>query len=154
MRFRGRVEHTRRDSNGIVSGGLAWLGAQLSVEGHEGPIGFVLDTGAAVTVLRSRDASRILGATYQSLTDADHISRLTVESLSGRTTLLLRPATLALTAIDGETLRLNLLLAIEESDSVSVENSLRPSLLGRDVLRHFRLELAHGDAPRVMLETL
>jgi hypothetical protein len=154
MRFRGRVEHTRRDSHGIVSGGVAWLGAGLSVEGHEGAIGFMLDTGAALTVLRSRDASRILGPTYQHLMDADHISRLTVESLSGQTTLLLRPATIALTAIDGETLRLNLLLAIEEPDSVSADDALRPSLLGRDVLRHFRLELTYGENPSLVLETL
>ncbi len=29
-----------------------------------------------------------------------------------------------------------------------------PSLLGRDVLRHFRLELTYGGAPSVLLETL
>ncbi len=29
-----------------------------------------------------------------------------------------------------------------------------PSLLGRDFLRHFRLELTYGDSPSVLLDTL
>ena len=44
-------------------------------------------------------------------------------------------------------------IVIPPSTDRIVPRSL-PSLIGRDVLRPFRLELSYGDAPQVLLETL
>ena len=70
---------------------------------------------------------------------------------------VVRDATLGIISNDREPyfLRMRILIAEPTQSAPRGDGNWQlPSVLGRDFLRHFRLELLCGDARRVILETL
>lgn len=157
MRIPLAVEFTSRDANSFVSGGIAWVGISVAIGEHKGQSAFAIDTGATVTVLRSADASRILGDAYDRMTTGQSVRQIQVRSLAGSISLSVQQVSLLFRSPDGDELTLELPILIEGSEAERhglASGSRLPSLLGRDALRFFKLEISHGDPPTGMLETL
>lgn len=158
MQFQGHLEPTRIYDYSIVSGGAARITIDVSVFGRAPTaIDFQIDTGADVTVISPDDALVMLGSSYMTLDfsrDARSVSAIGVGGLARR---VVRDATLQLRSTTAERWWLNLPVLIAEPrprGTADIGNWGLPSLLGRDFLRHFRLELIYGDTPQVLLKTL
>ena len=118
---------------------------------------FLIDTGAEGTVLHPADAHHILGDDLHRIDferDFHHVAGLGV---GGAVDRVVRDATLTLRSEDRRfyPIEMPILIARPTPAEPGEHGNWRlPSLLGRDFLRHFSLELLCGDRRRVALETL
>ena len=156
MRFHGEVREARALPHSIVSGGAPLMWVELALSGRSRDIVFLIDTGADATVLHPTDAYAILGDDLHRI-DFNHDPRRTPGlGVGGAVDRVVRDATLAL---QGEDRRLHpidmpILIARPTPAEPGDHGNWRlPSLLGRDFLRRFRLELLCGEQRRVMLES-
>lgn len=153
MKFPGTVLAPGPQPAGIVSAGAPAIEIQVGVGGRSTLVRFDIDTGAAVTVLTADDASTLLGVEYELLDFRSDPRRIGVRGFTGENIAIAYEARLTLRNADAEySIDLPILIAPPAADRIAAEPL--PSLLGRDVLRHFRLELNYGAAPQVLLETL
>lgn len=152
MKFHGVVRATGSGVPGMESGGAPAIDIQVEILGRVAQVQFEIDTGAAVTVLSDGDASRLLGVEHRLLDFHADAQRIGLQGLAGLTAGNMLEARLTLSTDEGQ-LRLVQPIVIPPPTDRIAPRSL-PSLLGRDVLRHFRFELSYGDAPSVLLETL
>ena len=103
-------------------------------------------------MLSDSDASRLLGDEQRLLQYRADAQRIGLRGLTGLTTGTVLEARLTLRSEEGQ-YSLNQPIVIPPPQDRTALSPL-PSLLGRDMLRHVRLELVYGDAPSVLLETL
>ena len=157
MRFHGEVRETRALPHSIVSGGAPLMWVELALSGRSRDIVFLIDTGADATVLHPTDAYAILGDGLHRIDFNHDPRRIPGLGVGDAVDRVVRDATLAL---QGEDRRLHPIdMPILIARPIPAEpgdhgNWRLPSLLGRDFLRHFRLELLCGEQRRVMLESL
>ena len=158
MRFRGYVHPTSSLPHSITSGGAALIRIWVALE--EGPIReitFLIDTGSDGSVLHPADAQSLLGGNLHRIDFGGDSRRVAGLGVGGAVDRVARDAALILNSADGETYSLEMPILIARpipSEPGEHGNWRLPSLLGRDFLRHFRLELLCGDRRRVVLETL
>ena len=157
MRFHGFVHPTSSLSHSLVSGGAPMILIWVSLGGQSVDVRFLIDTGTDATVLHPPDAKRILSNDLHQV-DFDHDPhRTTGEGVGGAVDRVARDATLSLRSEDRRfyPIEMPMLIARPTPAEPGDHGNWRlPSLLGRDFLRHFRLELLCGDRRRVALETL
>lgn len=157
MRFHGEVRDARVLSHSIVSGGAPVIGVRVGLGGHSRDIAFLIDTGADATVLHPADAYRLLGDDLHGI-DFDHDPRRTPGlGVGGAVDRVVQNATLTLRSEDRQLHPIDMPILIARpipAEPGEHGNWRLPSLLGRDFLRHFRLELLCGEQRRVMLESL
>ena len=158
MQFQGHLEPTRIYDYSIVSGGAARMMIGVSIS-DRAPVAvdFQIDTGADVTVISPNDAIVILGSSYLTLNFSRDARLVSAIGVGGTARRVVRDATLHLESTEGNPWRIVLPILIAEPVPRAPSRSGNwqlPSLLGRDFLRHFRLELSYGDAPQVLLEPL
>ena len=157
MRFHGFVHPTSSLPHSIVSGGAPMILVRVSLGDQAMDVRFLIDTGTDATVLHPADAKRILGDDLRRI-DFDHDPhRTTGEGVGGAVDRVARDATLSLRS-EGRRfylIEMPILIARPTPAEPGDHGNWRlPSLLGRDFLRHFRLELLCGEQRRVMLESL
>ena len=157
MRFHGFVHPTRSYGHTIVSGGAPLIRFTVALNDRADDARFLIDTGTDATVLHPTDAHSILGADLYTI-DFDHDPRRTTgEGVGGAAERVVRDAALTLQSEDRRLhpIETPILIARPTPAEPGEHGNWRlPSLLGRDFLRHFRLELLCGDRRRVALETL
>ena len=157
MRFHGFVHPTSSLPHSIVSGGAPMILARVSLGSQAMDVRFLIDTGTDATVLHPTDAQRILDDDWYRI-DFDRDPRRTGgEGVGGAVERVARDATLALQSEDRRLHPIAMPILIARPTPVEPGdhgNWRLPSLLGRDFLRHFRLELLCGEQRRVALETL
>ena len=107
-------------------------------------IPFVVDTGATATVIHARDAIRYFGMTPEDLDSSTWIDAITVGGVGGSMKCKQSDATFGFRHDDGTIDSIRATVLIGDMRSVGL-----PSLLGRDLLRLFRLEI-HGDETVVL----
>ena len=157
MRFLGYVHPTSSLPHSIVSGGAPLIRIRVSLDGRSKRIPFLIDTGTDATVLHPSDAQRILGDRLQQIDfgrDARHFAGLGV---GGAVDRVVRDATLTLRSEDRRFYPIEMPILIARPTPVEPGdhgNWRLPSLLGRDLLRRFRLELLCGDRRELTLDTL
>ena len=132
---------------------LIWV----SLGGQSVDVRFLIDTGTDATVLHPPDAKRILSNDLHQI-DFDHDPhRTTGEGVGGAVDRVARDATLSLRSEDRRfyPIEMPILIARPTPAEPGDHGNWRlPSLLGRDFLRRFRLELLCGQQRRVTLESL
>ena len=157
MRFRGFVHPTRSHSHAIVSGGAPLIRVAVALDNRADDVRFLIDTGTDATVLHPTDAYSILGDDLHRI-DFDHDPfRAAGFGVGGTVDRVVRSATLTLRSEDRRfyPIEMPILIARPTPAEPGDHGNWRlPSLLGRDFLRHFRLELLCGEQRRVALETL
>ena len=157
MQFRGAVLSQESFPYSIVVGGAALIQITVSIGDREGAVRFLIDTGADVTTLNPRDASRILMEDLLEIDFAADSRRVRGRGIGGGVDQVVRDAALTLRSIDREQYEVELPILIAQptpAEPGEHGNWRLPSLLGRDFLRHFRLELHCGEPRSVLLETL
>ena len=157
MRFVGHVQATRSLRHAMVSGGTPTIQIDVVAAAGAAEVAFLIDTGADATVLHPRDAHRILGDGLATIDFAADSRRAPGLGVGGDADRVVRNATLTLRSVDGDPYSLDMPILIARptpAEPGDHGNWRLPSLLGRDFLRHFRLELLCGDRRRVALETL
>ncbi len=157
MRCVGHVDPPSTYPEGLVSGGSAWIRLTVSVDGHEEQIAFLIDTGASATSLQPFDAMALFGDEFEEAVSSPSTRRVVGRGVSGLTSLLVADAKLTFRSTAEERLVLEQPILLADpvlAAPVSRGERQLPSLLGRDVLRHFRIELDYGESPFVVLETL
>ena len=152
MKFRGVVRAAGNSAPGIESVGAPAINIQVEIFGRSAAIQFDIDTGSAVTVLNDHDASRLLGTEHELLEFHADAQRIGLRGLTGPTAGTALEARLTLHGDEGQYSLSQRIVIMPPADRVALRPL--PSLLGRDFLRHFRLELIYGDVPQVLLETL
>ncbi len=103
------------------------------------PVEFVLDTGATHTTLHPADAQSVLGIDLAQLDQLESsMERVTAQGIGGSSTYYVVPAEYGFVHEAGhfQVIRERILVADQSSGNQSL-----PSVLGWDVLQHFRLEL-------------
>ena len=157
MRFPGFVHPTRLHGHAIISGGAPLIRVAVALDNHAGDVRFLIDTGTDATVLHPTDAYSILGDDLHRI-DFDHDPRRTPGlGVGGAVDRVVRDATLTLRSEDRRFYPIDMPILIARpapTEPGEHGNWRLPSLLGRDFLRHFRLELLCGEQRRVMLEAL
>ena len=157
MRFHGFVHPARSQPHSIISGGAARLRVRVALGTRSRDVRFLIDTGAEGRVLHPADAQHILGDDLHRIDferDFHHVAGLGV---GGAVDRVVRDATLTLRSEDRRFYPIEMPVLIARpipSEPGDHGNWRLPSLLGRDFLRHFRLELLCGDRRRAALETL
>ena len=130
---------------------------ELALSGRSRDIVFLIDTGADATVLHPTDAYAILGDGLHRI-DFNHDPRRAPGlGVGGAVARVVRDATLTLQSEDRRLHPIDMPILIARptpAEPGEHGNWRLPSLLGRDFLRHFRLELLCGEQRRVMLESL
>lgn len=158
MQFRGYLKPTQIYAHSIVSGGSAHIEIGIAIAGQVlGSIHFLIDTGADVTVIHPTDAARVLRGDFFALDFLRDTHLVDASGVGGIAKRVVRDATLHVESTEGDPWQISLPILIAEPvprAPPDTGNWRLPSLLGRDFLRHFRLELIYGDAPQVLLETL
>ncbi len=157
MQFYGRVDPAQRFRDGAISGGRAWMYMRVAIPEPGRWTWLLIDTAATTSVLQPRDAAEILGSAFWDIDFSRDPRRIQSVGVGGVVSRVVRQALLEILSSEDELFRLNLPILIAEpvpSIPSDAGNWRLPSLLGRDFLRHFRLELSYGDAPQVLLETL
>ena len=132
---------------------LIWV----SLGGQVVDVRFLIDTGTDATVLHPADAKRILGDDLRRIDFNHDPHRATGEGVGGAVDRVVRDATLNLNSADNDIYMVDMPILIARpmpAESGDHGNWRLPSLLGRDFLRRFRLELLCGEQRRVMLESL
>lgn len=152
MRFRGEFRAVKAGAPGVESVAAPTIVIHVELLGRSAAIEFDVDTGSTVTVLSDSDASRLLGDEHRLLQYRADAQRIGLRGLTGLTTGTVLEARLTLRSEEGQ-YSLNQPIVIPPPQDRTALSPL-PSLLGRDMLRHVRLELVYGDAPSVLLETL
>ena len=157
MQFRVTVREARTLPHAIVSGGEALIEVLVATDGRQGAIPFMIDTGADVTVLSSADSLRLLRDDAFAMDFARDPRRLQIRGIGGGAQYVVRDATMTLRSREGENYSLTMPILIAEPAPPRLAEPgppQPPSVLGRDFLRHFHLELRCGDQRRALLETL
>ena len=157
MQFRVTVREARTLPHAIVSGGEALIEVIVAMEGQQRAIPFMIDTGADVTVLSADDSLAVLGSEAFGLDFARDPRRLQIQGIGGGAQYVVRDATMTLRSREGESYSLAMPILIAEPAPPRLAEPgppQPPSVLGRDFLRHFHLELRCGDQRRARLETL
>ena len=129
----------------------------VSVMGTQDSVQFLIDTGAEVTVLSAADSLSVLGGAVLGIDFVRDPRRLQLQGIGGGAQHVVRDATMTLRSIEGERYSVAMPILIAEPDLSRLADPLTPqlpSLLGRDFLRRFHLNLACGDPRSVALETL
>ena len=153
MRFPGSILADPPVQAGIVSAGAPAIEVEVTIGGPTALVRFAIDTGADVTVLSPDDARSVMGVEYEFLDFRSDPRRLGVRGFAGERAAIPLEARLTLRSLDAEySIVQPIVIAPPMADRIAPRPL--PSLLGRDFLRHFRLELAYGDSPNVLLETL
>ena len=131
--------------------------ARVSLGDQAMEVRFLIDTGADATVLHPTDAKRILGDDLRRIDFNRDPRRTTGEGVGGAVERVVRDTTLTLRSEDRRLhpIEMPILIARPTPTEPGDHGNWRlPSLLGRDFLRRFRLELLCGEERRVMLESL
>ena len=152
MKFHGVVRAAGNGAPGVETVGAPAITVQVEVLGRSTAVQFDIDTGSAVTILSDADASRLLGVEHGLLEFHADAQRIGLRGLAGLTAGNMLEARLTLRGDEGR-YSLSQRIVIAPPVSRFAPRPL-PSLLGRDVLRHFRLELIYGEAPSVLLKRL
>ena len=130
---------------------------RVSLDNRSEPVPFLIDTGTDATVLHPHDAHRILGDRLQQIDfqrDPRHFAGFGV---GGAVDRVVRDATLTLRSEDRRfyPIEMPILIARPAPAEPGDHGNWRlPSLLGRDFLRRFRLELLCGEHRQLTLETI
>ena len=157
MQFRVTVRESRTLPHSIVSGGEALIEILVSIEGMQGTVRFLIDTGADVTVLSPADSLRVLRDDAFAIDFAGDPRSLRLMGIGGGSHHVVRDAVLTLYSTEGERRSLAMPILIAEPAPPRLAEPgppQPPSVLGRDFLRRFHLELRCGDQRRALLETL
>ena len=157
MRFIGNVRSPRALPHSIVSGGEAVFEASVSVAGNQDIVRFLIDTGAEVTVLGPDAALSVLGPAALDIDFARDSRSLHLLGIGGGAHHVVRDAELILRSSEGERYSVEMPVLLAEPRLPGRFDSQAPqppSLLGRDFLCRFRLELLCGEQRSVVLETL
>ena len=157
MRFHGYVHPTSSFPHSIVSGGAPLVRIRLSLDGHINDAPFLIDTGTDATVLHPADAQRILGDDLHRIDFERDSRRVAGLGVGGGVDRVVRDAVLELHSVDEEIFHMEMPVLIARpvpAEPGDHGNWRLPSLLGRDFLRHFRLEMFCGDRRQVVIETL
>ena len=157
MRFHGVVRDERALPHSIISGGAPLLWVRVALNGHSREIAFLIDTGADATVLHPTDAYRLLSDDFRAIQFDNEAHRVAGEGVGGAVDRVVRDATLTLRSEDRRfyPIEMPILIARPNPAEPGDHGNWRlPSLLGRDFLRQFRLELLCGDRRQLTLETL
>lgn len=157
MQFRVTVRETRTLPHSIVSGGDALIEVLVATDGQQRIIPFMIDTGADVSVLSPADSLRVLRDGAFAIDFAGDPRSLRVMGIGGGAHHVVRDAVLTLYSTEGErhSLAMPILFAEPASPRLAEPGPPQPpSVLGRDFLRRFHLELRCGDQRRALLETL
>ena len=126
------------------------------LEGRYRTVPFLIDPGAEATVLHPVDADRILTDGWRAIDFAADARRIRGLGTGGNADRVVRNATLTLRSVDSESLTIEMPILIAQpmpAEPGEHGNWRLPSLLGRDFLRRFRLELLCGEQRSVLLET-
>ena len=157
MRFPGRVLAARRFAHSLRSGGEPQMRIAVALNGERHPVLFMIDTGSPFTILSPNDALALLRRDYFALDFANDSRRIQIFGVGGSDNqLILRDARLTLDSDDLRQMEIEapVLIAQPVPPAPGDHGNWRlPSLLGRDVLQRFRLELDYGGRPSVYLET-
>ena len=133
------------------------MSVRVTLGSHREEITFLIDTGADATVLHPADVHSILGNDLHQI-DFEHDPRRAVGlGVGGSVDRVVRDATLTLRSEDRRfyPIEMPILIARPTPAEPGDHGNWRlPSLLGRDFLRRFRLELLCGDRRELTLETL
>ena len=157
MQFRVIVRESRTLPHAIVSGGEALIETLVSTEGMQGTVRFLIDTGADVSILGPDDSLAVLGSAVFSIDFASDPRSIRVMGIGGGARHVVRDAVLTLYSTEGERHSLTMPILIAEPAPPRLAEPgppQPPSVLGRDFLRRFHLELRCGDQRRALLETL
>ena len=157
MQFPVTVHASRPLPHSIVSGGEALIEVLVATDGQQYAVQFMIDTGADVTVLNSDDSLAVLGSAALDIDFARDPRSLSVMGIGGGAQHVVRDAALTLHSTEGERHSIAMPILIAEPAPPRLAEPgppLPPSVLGRDFLRHFHLELRCGDQRRAALETL
>lgn len=133
------------------------LEVSVSIAGNQGIVRFLIDTGAEVTVLGPDATLRVLGPAALDIDFARDPRSLRLLGIGGGAHHIARDAELILHSSEGErySVEMPILLAEPHLPGRSDPRAPQPpSLLGRDFLRRFHLELLCGGQRRAVLETL
>ena len=157
MRFPGRVLAPRRFAHSLRSGGEPQIRIAVALNGEPHPILFMIDTGSPFTILSPNDALALLRHDYFALDFVNDSRRIPIFGVGGADNqLILRDAQLTLDSDDLRQMEIeaSVLIAQPVPPTPGDHGNWRlPSLLGRDLLRRFRLELDYGERPSVYVET-
>ena len=157
MEFRVTVRESRTLPHAIVSGGEALIEVLVATDGRQGTIPFMIDTGADVTVLSPADSLRVLRDDAFAIDFINDPRILHIMGIGGGARHVVRDAVLTLYSTEGERHSIAMPILIAEPAPPRLAElgpPQPPSVLGRDFLRHFHLELRCGDQRRARLETL
>ena len=157
MRFHGFVHPISSLPHSIVSGGAPLILIWVSLGSRAVDVRFLIDTGTDATVLHPTDADRLLGDNLRRIDFDRGLFRVAGLGVGGGADRVTRDAVLTLNAVNDELYRIEMPILIAHptpAEPGDHGNWRLLSLLGRDFLRHFRLELLCGDRRRVALETL
>ena len=157
MRFLGYVHPTNSLPHSIVSGGAPRIQIRVALDGRSEQVPFLIDTGTDATVLHPRDAQRILGDDLHRIDFQSDPRRFTGFGVGGAVDRVARDTILTLYSIDDEPYPIEMPILIARpapAEPGDHGNWRLPSLLGRDFLRRFRLELLCGERRQLTLETL
>ena len=131
----------------------AYVDADVAIDGNSASIGMLIDTGSDITTLGPEDALAILGWSYLEIDFTDPTTHLDLTGV-GSAGATIRDALVVFTDEAQQQLVVPVILAIAEPDPRvpgAHGNWLMPSLLGRDVLQFFDLQLGYHP-PSVVLE--
>lgn len=157
MRFHGEVRDARALPHSIVSGGAPLIAVQVTLNDRSEEITFLIDTSADATVLHPVDAYPILGDDLRTIDFDRDPRRVPGLGVGGAVDRVVRDATLTLRSEDRRLHPIEMPILVARpipSEPGDHGNWRLPSLLGRDFLRHFHLELRCGDRRQLTLETL
>lgn len=153
MRFRGTFLREPSLPGGIVSAGEPAIDILVEAGVRRALIRFNIDTGATVTILSPDEAAALLGVEYELLDFRSDPRRIAINTYGGVQVGVARDARLTFSS-DNADVDIHIPIAIPPPPDDRIAPRPLPSLLGRDVLRHFRLELTYGETPSVLLETI
>ena len=157
MEFRVIVRGSRTLPHAMVSGGEALIEILVSVEGVQDTVRFLIDTGADVSILGPDDSLAVLGSAVLGIDFISDPRSLHIMGIGGGARHVVRDAVLTLYSTEGERHSITMPILIAEPTPPRLAEPgppQPPSVLGRDFLRHFHLELRCGDQRRALLETL
>ena len=157
MEFRVIVREARTLPHAMVSGGEALIEILVSIAGMQDTVRFLIDTGADVSILGPDDSLAVLGSAAFAINFISDPRSLHIMGIGGGARYVVRDAVLTFYSTEGERHALAMPILIAEPAPPRLAEPgppQPPSVLGRDFLRHFHLELRCGDQRHALLETL